>query len=270
VFQSTRIRRTIGVGRATIAVARSEQITFLAAALAYYSFASLVPLLVLTTVVASVVVGDAFATELVTFIEAVLTPSSQGVLQSTLSTTTGRGGATVVGVLTLTWSALRAFRALDTAFSLVYGHEIKHGYLEAVVDGVVAFAAVAVAVVASVGLVSVLEFIELPFPAVVGFVVHVLVLAVAFYPLYYLFPDVEMAYVEAVPGALLAALGWTTLSGFFNVYVENAASFALWGVLGAALILVTWLYVGSLLLLVGATINAVLAGREIPSVETDL
>lgn len=252
-----------------IAVARNEQITFLAAALAYYSFASIVPLLVLTTVVASIVVGDAFATELVTFIEAVLTPSSQGVLQSTLSTTTGRGGATIVGVVTLTWSSLKAFRALDTAFSLVYGQEVTHGYVEALVDGVVAFAAVAVAVVASIGLVSILELVDLPFPALVGFVVHVVVLAAAFYPLYYLFPDVEMAYTEAVPGALLAALGWTTLSGLFNVYVENAANFALWGVLGAALVLVTWFYVGSLLLLVGATINAVLAGREVPSVETD-
>ena len=266
VLGVSRIRRTVDVGRATISLAQSEQITFLAAAIAYYAFASVVPLFVLSAVLASVVGGEALATDLVAFLGSTLTPASQDVLLETLTTTTGRGSATLVGVVALAWSSLKVFRALDTAFSLVYGDEETPGFLEAVVDGVVAFGAVALAIGASVSVVATLAFVDVPFLAEVGFVLEVFVLAAAFYPLYYLFPGVEMAYREAVPGAVLAALGWTTLSGLFRLYAENAASLAVWGVLGAALVVVTWLYVGSLLLLVGATVNAVLANRPLPAV----
>ena len=265
---SVGIRRTIGVGRATIALARSEQITFLAAAIAYYAFASIVPLVVLTAVVASVVGGEALATELVAVLGSVLTPASQDVLLSTLTTTTGRGSATLVGIVALLWSALKVFRGLDTAFSLVYGNEGTPGFVDAIVDGVVALVAVGIAIGASVALVATLAFVDLPGLDRIGLFVEVFVLAAAFYPLYYLFPDVDVEYTEAVPGALLAAVGWTAFSGLFRLYAENAESFAVWGVLGAALVVVTWLYVGSILLLVGAAVNAVLAGRTLPDVES--
>ncbi|MFC6952109.1 YhjD/YihY/BrkB family envelope integrity protein [Halorubellus litoreus] len=264
------IRRTVGVGRATIALARSEQITFLAAAIAYYAFASVVPLVVLTAVVASVLGGEALATDLVAVLGSVLTPASQDVLLSTLTTTTGRGSATFVGVVALLWSSLKVFRGLDTAFSLVYGNDGTPGFLDAIVDGVVALAAVGVAIGASVALLATLAFVDLPYLDRAGFVLEVFVLAAAFYPLYYLFPDVDVEYTEAVPGALLAAVGWTAFSGLFRLYAENAESFAVWGVLGAALVVVTWLYVGSILLLVGAAVNAVLAGRALPAVESDV
>jgi membrane protein len=268
VFEVSRIRRTVDVGRATVALARSEQITFLAAAIAYYAFASIVPLVVLSAVLASVIGGEALATDLVEFLGSTLTPASQDVLLSTLTTTTGRGSATLIGVIALAWSSLKVFRALDTAFSIVYGGGETPGFLEAVLDGVVAFGAVALAIGVSVGVVATLTFVEVPYVDQLGFVLEVFVLAAAFYPLYYLFPGVDVAYREAVPGAVLAALGWTTLSGLFQLYAENAASLAVWGVLGAALVIVTWLYVGSLLLLVGATVNAVLANRPLPGVES--
>ncbi|NHN41936.1 YihY/virulence factor BrkB family protein [Halorubellus sp. JP-L1] len=264
------MRRGVGVGRATVSLARTEQITFLAAAIAYYAFASVVPLLLLTAVVASVVGGEAFARDLVSFLGQTLTPASQDVLLSTLTTTTGRGSATLVGLVALLWSSLKVFRALDTAFSIVYGEPAEEGFLDAVVDGAVALGAVGVAITASVAFVAVLTLFEVPFLERLGVVVEVFLLTAAFYPLYYLFPGVDVSYREALPGALFAASGWTALSTLFQLYVSNAASFALWGVLGAALVVVTWLYVGALCLLVGAALNATLAGQTVPDVESDV
>lgn len=270
VFEVQRTRRAVSVGRATISLARSEQITFLAAAIAYYAFASIVPLVVLTAVVASVVGGEAFARNLVESLGETLTPASQDVLLSTLTTTSGRGSATLIGAIALVWSSLKVFRALDTAFSIVYGEPANASFFETVVDGAVALAAVGFAIGASAALVAALTFFDVPFLGELGFVVEVFVLAAAFYPLYYLFPGVEVSYREALPGAITAAVGWSTLSGLFGLYAENAASFALWGALGVALVIVTWLYVGSLLLLVGAALNAVLADRPLSEVESDV
>lgn len=270
MFETSRLRRTVGVLRAVVAVARSEQITFLAAAIAYYAFASIIPLVLLTAVAASIIGGDAFAEEMVQLLGSTLTPASQDVLLGTLTTTTGRGSATLVGLAVLLWSALKVFRALDTSFSMVYGADTTESFVQTLVDGAVALVAVAVAVGSSVALVSALVFLDLPVIGEFGLLVEIFVLAAAFLPLYYLFPDVEMSVREAVPGAIFAGVGWTALAVGFRVYAEGAGTFALWGVLGAALLLVTWLYVGSILLLLGATLNAVLANRSTLQVEPEV
>ena len=86
-------------------------------------------------------------------------------------------------------------------------------------------------------------------------------LTVAFLPLYHLLPGEDVSVREALPGAVLAAVGWTLLQTGFRVYAAGAAGYETYGVLGGTLLLVTFLYVGAPLLLVGVVLNAVLAGR---------
>ena len=57
---------------------------------------------------------------------------------------------------------------------------------------------------------------------------------------------------------------WTLLETGFRSYAVIASQFDVYGVLGVVLLLVTWYYVGSMALLVGAALNAVLAGRGAP------
>ncbi|MFC7176850.1 YhjD/YihY/BrkB family envelope integrity protein [Halosegnis marinus] len=56
-------------------------------------------------------------------------------------------------------------------------------------------------------------------------------------------------------------MGWTALQTGFRVYAGIAGSYEAYGVLGAVLLLITFLYFGGLVLLVGVVLNAVLAGR---------
>ena len=86
-------------------------------------------------------------------------------------------------------------------------------------------------------------------------------LTAAFLPLYYLLPGEDASVREALPGAVLAAVGWTLLQTGFRAYAADAVGYETYGVLGGTLLLVTFLYVGALLLLVGVVLNAVLAGR---------
>jgi membrane protein len=95
-------------------------------------------------------------------------------------------------------------------------------------------------------------------PSVVqsGFVV------VAFFPLYYVFPDEDVSVREVIPGTIFAAVGWTALEGVFQFYVAVASKSETYGIIGAILLLLTWLYFSGLVVLLGAVINAVLAGRS--------
>jgi hypothetical protein len=108
----TRNAGLVGLARAVVVTARDQQLSFLAAAIAYYAFVSLVPLVVLALAIATLVWGG-------------------------LTSTSGRGGATVLGVVVLLWSSLRLFRGLDIAFSRVYGAVESVSLVEQVTEALV-------------------------------------------------------------------------------------------------------------------------------------
>lgn len=247
-------------------VARERNITFLAASVAYYAFVSLVPLLLLVLVVGNLVGGESFARLLVRRVESLLSSSGQDVLRTALTNSQGRTGAGVVGLLTLTWSALRLFRGLDLAFAEAYGTASDPSLVKQVLDGVVTIVllALTVGLMVAVGYVVRLPAVAeaLPVPNVVGTLALFVGLVVAFLPLYYVLPPVDVSVREALPGALFAGVGWLVLQVGFRIYAANAAEYQAYGILGAVLLLVTWLYFAGVFFLLGAAVNAVLAGRS--------
>jgi YihY family inner membrane protein len=95
---------------------------------------------------------------------------------------------------------------------------------------------------------------------VIGLGVLLAGLTAVFLPLYYYLPGTGLAVRDALPGAVLAAVGWVALQAGFQVYAAGATQFSLYGVIGGILLLVTWFYFAAILILAGATVNYVLAG----------
>jgi YihY family inner membrane protein len=260
--------RVATVTRGVVNGAQSDRITFIAASLAYYAFVSLLPLLLLALVAAAVFGDEALVRTVVGEVTGTLGDQAGALVREALTGAQGRGGATVVGFAVLLWSALKLFRGLDIAFSEVYGEPAPDTMVDQVRDAVVALGAVALAVVATVvvgaavtssGLGSVL--VGYDYVGVAGTLALLVGLTAAFMPLYYFLPGTDVSPREALPGAVFAAVGWTVLQTGFRIYANNAGNYEAYGVLGAVLLLVTFLYFGALLLLVGAIFNAVLAGR---------
>nr|WP_256486511.1 MULTISPECIES: YihY/virulence factor BrkB family protein [unclassified Haladaptatus] len=249
--------------RETVGYAREQEITFLAAGIAYYAFVSILPALLLALAIASFVGGDAFANHVVGTVQTLLSPKAQDIVQNSLSSASGRGSATVVGSLVLVWSTLRVFRGLDEAFSRVYGVNVAEPFTETLTDAGLVLAVIAVGV-AGVAVINILlpSMAWLPFERTLTSIALLFVLVPVFLPLYYFFPDTDVTVREILPGTIFATLGWTALQAVFSIYVDSAAQFSAYGVLGGALLLVTWLYLGGIVLLFGAVINAVLAGRH--------
>jgi len=258
----TRNARPREVLQSLITAARSEQITFLAASLAYYTFVSVMPLLLLVVVVATAVGGDELATRLVRQVGTALSPAGQQLLVDALTSGAGRGGATVVGLLVLLWGALKVFRGLNLAFGQVYNTDDEDDtFFDQLRDAVTAFVAVAAGITLTALTSALVGRSGIPVDEFVGPLALVVGLTIAFLPLYLVLPNIDVILSEAFPGALLAAGGWTLLGMGFRIYAESAASFQLYGVIGGVLLLVTWFYVGGILLLLGGVLNAVLADR---------
>jgi len=249
-----------------VTAVRDSPLTLLAAGIAYYAFVSLFPLLLLGFAVATTVGGDAFAVAVVERVGSVLSPSGQSLMADALSNAGARGGATVVGLLVLVWGGLKLFRGLDVAFSLVYGTQKTMSFVGQLRDASTALGAVGVAVGATVGVGIAARVLGVEFGGLIGTAGLVVVLTAAFVPLYYLFPGVEMRLREALPGAAFAAVGWTVLSNAFQLYATNA-DISVYGVVGGVLLLVTWFYVGGIVLLLGAVLNGVLSGDVDPMAE---
>ena len=256
--------RAVSVARDVVRTVQEEEVSFLAAGIAYYMFVSLLPLLLLTLVVGTLAGGEAFAERIVAAAGDVLSPAASTLLEDALTSGAGRGGATVLGVGVTLWSALKVFRGLDTAFSRVYGTDGPDSIVGELVDGLAALGGISVALV-GLGVIGAFGTV-LGVQVALGGLALVPVLAVAFLPLYYLFPDQEMTIRAAVPGAVFAGVGWTLLGTGFNVYAAQADTYQVYGVIGGVLLLVTWFYFAGQVLLVGAAVNAALADRQLQQV----
>jgi len=250
--------RATTVGRDLLSAVRTQQVSFLSASIAYYMFVSLLPLLLLGLAVATFVGGDAFADRVVAALSVALTPQAAGLVGGALRNASGRGGATAVSLAVMVWGSLTVFRGVDTAFSRIYDSHEGGGFLDSIVDAAAALGGIALALVGFtvVGSLGAVFGVNVAF----GGLALVPILVVAFFPLYYLFPDTPLTARDVLPGTLFAAVGWTVLATVFSLYASVAGSFQLYGVIGGVLLLVTWFYFAGQLLLLGAVLNAVLTG----------
>lgn len=254
-----------------VAETKENHLTFMAGSLAFYAFLSLIPLFILSFVAASVLGGEAFAQQITGLFESTLTESARELLADVLTDSSGQTGASALGVVTLLWSALKLFRGLDIAFDAVYGVRDPKPILEQLRDAAVVLAGVGLAVAAVVFTAGALTLVPyVPYVGRLSPLLLVVGLSMTFFPLYYFVPDVDISALEALPGAVLAALGWTVTEFAFQFYVAYAGRYTAYGVVGGVLLVLIWLYYSCLVLLLGAVVNVVLAGhsRFIDSDET--
>ncbi|SDR35270.1 YihY/virulence factor BrkB family protein [Natronobacterium texcoconense] len=256
-------RTVAGYVARAVFIARSEQLTLLAAGVAFYGFLSLIPLVMLAVGVAVTLGGEDLAARVTEAGSEFLTPSAQELLATTVLDGSGRRSATVLGSAGLLWGASRALRGLDGAFSAVYGTTRSKSMIDTVRDSTIAFVVITLGLAA----VAALEFFVGAAPyirvAYLGDSFVVLGLAVTFLPLYVLFPGEPVEIREAIPGTMIAAVGWFALTRLFSRYAWIAAEYTVYGALGAVFFVLIWMYASAMLLIFGAICNAVLAGREV-------
>jgi membrane protein len=248
--------------RCIVAALRENFALLVAGSLAYSAFMSILPLLTLMLVVATVFGGQQFVDTAMQFVAQYTPPSLQNLFRQALQDTAGRAAVSLVSLGVIVWSALRVFRTLDTSFSMFYNTTGVDGIVGKTRDALVVVASFGVALVVTVGLglaASVLTW--LPLHGVLAPVVLVVPLLLAFFPIYYVFPDTHVTVREVLPGVVVAAVGWTVLQVGFQLYVTYAGQSEVYGTLGAVLLILTWLYLAGLLLLVGVAVNVVLSGR---------
>ncbi|WP_323676096.1 YihY/virulence factor BrkB family protein [Halorubellus sp. PRR65] len=252
--------------KSTWTVFGERNVTFLAGSIAYSAFVSLVPLLLFFFLVVSVLGAPELQGRIVDVTTESVSPAVGGVIEvmiaSQADASTGSTvGASVIGALTLAWGAIKVFRGLDTAFSTIYGTTAAGSFVGQLEKILLVLATLTAGIVAMVGATSIVAFVStVPLLGVLVPLVLVGALVVAFLPMYYLFPDVDHEPRDVLPGAIIAAVGWTVLQVLFQVYASLGGEES--NLIASILLFVTWLYFTGVVLLFGATYNAVLLAQS--------
>lgn len=254
----SRLSQAAAVLQEMVDLATRKEIPFLAASIAYYAFAALIPLLLFTFIVISTIGGDDLALQIIVVTQGFLTPTSQELIRDTIMKTEGRTGLIVGASLVFVWSVFRLLRGLDIAISMVYETEMHPPVLTQITTAAMLFLAL---MIAGSGLVSIsILSALLPGIPLIGLVsagAVLVALVLVFWPIYYLVPAVDHSIVDALPGAIVAACSWAILNILFGIYAAYASQYELYGVLGGVLLLFTWFYISGVIIVFGAVINAV-------------
>ncbi|MDY6765966.1 MAG: YihY/virulence factor BrkB family protein [Candidatus Nanohaloarchaea archaeon] len=237
-------------------VAREDKVDFMASGVTYYTFFSLAPLALILFVTASVFGGEALAAGILVAVTGILPEVGRGVVTAMFRTNLGQ--SSIVSILVLVWASLQLFRGFDIAFSEIYGEEHEETLVEELEDAVVALVALGTAVFLTAAAGTALAAVPaVPSVGIVWTVLTFIGLVAVFLPLYYVFTDVDIDGRGLLPGAVVAAAGWTLLQSGFSVYAARVGG-SLYGIFGGLLLLILWMYIGNMLILFGAVVNYVL------------
>lgn len=231
-----------------------HRIQYPAAALAYYAFASLLPVLVLLLAVVGRPVLEPVRGATFQF----LTPRAQGLVSRALSNSAGKVGATVFAGVVLAWSAANVTAGFETVVARVEdsAHESASGRLG---DAASILGSVGLSVGSVVAASTLFVLLPSAVPAVAGLGFLFVALSVALLPLYYASTSELPSPTAALPGSVTAALGWTVLLAVVRFYIANAATYAVFGVLSVILLVLTSLYLAAVVLMLGFVVNATLS-----------
>lgn len=250
---------------ALLRLAYEHDIKYPAAALAYYTFVSLVPLLLL----GFAAFGPLFTASVEETMTLYLTPAARELFVDALASVSGRTGAVLFSVVVLGWTGGNAAVAFLTVMDRIE-EPIANDEVNRLLSGLVVVGAL---VSSALGIVATIA-VSLSLAGGVltdSLVVVVLfgALTVVFLPMYYVPSKTVGRLRSALPGAAVAAAGWTTLHVVVQTYVRGASQYAIYGTLSGVILLLTSLYVAALLLMIGVVVNWRYADKPRPGVPAE-
>ena len=255
---------------------RDDDIFALAAQLAYYLILSFFPFLIfLLTLVGF---SNLDSMEVLGALRAMLPTSAFELIYNVIieiieKQNTGLLGASLLLVI---WSASSAFRAVIKGINKAYGLNenrsfIKRAFIAVICTFALAFLIMLTLVMLVFGrLIGDLLAAYLPFPVVVykvwnflRYLLVVFMMILIFASIYRYTPSKRLRWKEVLPGAIACTGGWLIVSLGFSFYINNFSNYSkIYGGLGAVIILITWLYLTSIILIGGGEINSVIVIRK--------
>lgn len=250
-----------------------DNIGLIAAGVAFYGFLAIVPLLGAVVMLYGLVADRQTVIDNVQALAQVMPADAAQLvgeqLLNVVETSDGKKGfGLLLALATALFGARNGAGAVMSALNIAYEEKETRGFIATNLTAIgITVGAVLVAILSGVAIAA-LGHLDALLPwaptalLALGKVLSYLLLllggAAGAATLYRYGPARDRArWVWLTPGSLLAALLWLALSLGFGVYVANFGNYnATYGSLGAVVVMLTWLYLSSYILLFGAELNS--------------
>ena len=252
-----------------------DNLPSIAAALAYYAFLAIPSVLMVAVGVFSLAGDPGTVNSIVDKLGGVIPHSAQTLVHQSLTALLNNKGTgltvLVIGCVLALWSLTGAMQNVMWGLNVVYERKETRGFVRRRLTSLsmVAFAGLGVLLVFGllvlgpqltrwIGDASGQKTLVNWAWWVGQWPVLLLFLLFMFAAIYYFGPNMKHPRWSIVTfGSVFGILTWLALSGLFAFYVSRFGSYnKAWGSLSAVVVMLTWLWLSSLALLVGAEINA--------------
>lgn len=248
-----------------------DDVVALAAQMAFFFALALFPFFILLAAVAGMLPSTQLWSHILKWVTLYLPESSQTIVFNTVASLTyGRVKFLSIGVLSAAWAASGGVLTLMSSLNIAYEVTETRKLWKRAVLAIVTLFVICFLFLGSFGVLTAGHLVAtwisahvpagLPFPAVwrIGhWLVSLLLLIVGMSAIYYLLPNRKLPWRWLTPGTLLALAVWVPGSLAFNFYVRHIGSYnRIYGTLAGFMVLLVWIYIVSLVVLIGAELNS--------------
>ena len=262
--------------KATVQEFQRDDTLGIAAQLAYYLILALFPFILVLVSLLGTFGSEELASEVLGYFQRVMPEQAYEIIKDfTDNIISGKAeapGLFTFGILFTIWAASGAFAALINALNRAYDVQETRPFWKVRSIAILMTLGLSVLILIGVLLLVLGPQIGEAIANVFGLERTFLVVwEVARWPvalffmmftvalLYYFAPDVDQPFRWITPGGLIGVVLWVLASVGFNFYVSNFGSYnKTYGSIGAVIVLLLYLYISSLTILFGATLNATL------------
>ncbi|UVE18946.1 YihY/virulence factor BrkB family protein [Pseudomonas sp. LS44] len=272
-YRDWRELSVVKVSKATLSEFMADEMPTYASALAYQMLFSLFPFLLFLIALIGFLHLPEFFDWLREQVEYVLPPQAVEQVNPIIDQLQKReGGLLSAGIVVALWSASAAVRSMMTAMNAAYDVPEGRPLWKRLPLSVIYTLGIAGMLVMAAGLMVTGPMVMGWLAAYVGLeqvfvtvwtwarwplIVVLMMMAVAL--IYYVMPDVKQKFRFITPGSTLAVIVWILASLTFGFYVQNFADYnAMYGSIGAIIVLLLYFYISAAVLLLGAELNAVI------------
>ena len=260
---------------------QKDEVSERAAALSYYFLFALFPALLFLTALLSYLPLEGLQERLLAYAAEVLPPAAALTLERTLDEIVNarRGGLVSLGVLATLWASSAGMVSVMTTMNVVYGVEERRPWWRRRLLAIGLTLGFSVFIVAAMvlmvfgpkigrlvadrlwlGEVFTATWNVLSIPLVVAFAL------IGIQLVYYLAPARRRPWRWLTPGAGLALVAWLAMSYGLRVWVSQFGNYsATYGSIGGVILLMLWLYLTSIVVLVGAEVDAEIEAAAKPA-----
>jgi membrane protein len=249
-----------------------DHMTMYAAALAYQVFLSLFPFAIFLMALLGFLQIPGFFDWIEEQLHTVMPEEAAGLVDKIVEQVRDwqRGGFLSFGIVVAIWSASAAVRGAMEALNVAFDIEEEQPAWKKYPLSIFYIISLALMTVAATGLLLIgsqevewlaeqvgLGTVFIALWSWLRFPIAVLLLMVVVALIYYLFPNGNQPFRLITPGAVLAVLVWIAASLGFSYYVSNFSNYgAMYGSLGAVIVLLLYFFISAAVLLFGAEVNA--------------